>query len=105
VLFAVIREAGEAWDYSCSLREQEGWDAHATYMDGLTEDGIVVLGGPLGADRPHRALQVMDLADEEAVHACLADDPWKPDMLRTASIDRWEILLAGSEARGLRRTS
>jgi uncharacterized protein YciI len=103
VLFAVIREAGEAWDYSRSLREQEGWDAHARFMDGLTESGIVVLGGPLGDGRPHRALQVMDVADADAVHACLAEDPWKADMLRTDSIDRWEILLAVPQ--GLRHTS
>jgi hypothetical protein len=25
-----------------------GWDAHASFMDALVEDGTVVLGGPVG---------------------------------------------------------
>ncbi|MFZ0042103.1 MAG: hypothetical protein WAK93_12410 [Solirubrobacteraceae bacterium] len=99
----MIREAGEAWDYSRSLREQDGWEQHAEFMDALTENGEVVLGGPIGDGRPHRAMQVMEAADEAAVHASLAGDPWKADMLRTASIDRWEILLTGPETRIPRR--
>ena len=99
MLFVVIREAGESWDYSRSLREQEGWDEHAEFMDALAEQGIVVLGGPLGDGRPHRALQVMELADAEAIHRCLDDDPWESDMLKTASVDPWQVLLTAPEAR------
>ncbi len=96
MLFVVIRAAGEAWDYSRSLREQDLWTEHAEFMDALADEGVVVLGGPLGdgRTRPHRALQVMDLSGEPEIHTRLAADPWTPaDMLRTASIDRWEILL------------
>ncbi len=48
--FAVTQEHGPAWDQARDLREQEGWDAHATFMDGLVDDGFVILGGPLGPD-------------------------------------------------------
>lgn len=99
MLFVVIREAGESWNYSRTLREQDGWDEHAAFMDALTDEGVVVLGGPLGDGRPHRALQVMDVPDAETVDRLLAEDPWKSDMLRTASIDRWEVLLVGPVAR------
>jgi hypothetical protein len=46
--FAVTRVRGPEWDPARSMREQDGWDAHATFMDGLAADGFVVLGGPLG---------------------------------------------------------
>lgn len=48
MLFAVTREHGPGWDESRSLREQQMWDEHAAFMDDLTNDGFVVLGGPLG---------------------------------------------------------
>jgi uncharacterized protein YciI len=104
LLLVVIREAGEGWDYSRSLREQDQWPEHAEFMDALTEAGVVVLGGPLGAGRPHRALQIMDLPNAQDVHARLADDPWtSTDTLRTASIDPWEVLLTAPETRISRR--
>jgi hypothetical protein len=30
------------------MREQDDWDAHAGFMDGLVDDGFVLLGGPVG---------------------------------------------------------
>ena len=57
------------------MREQDAWDEHAAFMDGLVEDGFVLLGGPLGADR---ALLIVDAASEEAVRERLARDPWIP---------------------------
>jgi hypothetical protein len=30
------------------MREPEGWPEHAEFMNGLAEEGVVVLAGPLG---------------------------------------------------------
>ena len=90
--YAVIRERGERWDPSCSMREQERWDEHAAFMDGLVADGFVVLGGPLGDGG--KILLIVDAEDEHEIAARLAQDPWTPmALLRIATIERWEILL------------
>lgn len=90
--YAVTRERGERWDASLPMRGQEGWDKHAAFMDGLTEDGFVVLGGPLG-DGP-KFLLIIDAESEQAIVARLAEDPWTPmGLLRIAAMERWEILL------------
>src|SRR4051812_7988249 len=46
-LFLVYERHGGPWDWSKGLREQEQWDEHARFMDGLLDDAFVVLGGPL----------------------------------------------------------
>jgi len=75
------------------MRRQDGWDAHAAFMDALAAEGFVVLGGPLGPGET-RFLIVVDAPDERAVRARLAEDPWEASRrLRTAGIERWEILL------------
>ncbi|MGB2875182.1 MAG: hypothetical protein WBB76_06870 [Gaiellaceae bacterium] len=89
--FVVIREPGPAWDPTRSLREQDGWEPHAAFMDGLAEDGFIVLGGPLGDGG--RALHVVDAESEEAIRRRLAADPWSDQMLKIAGVDRWTILL------------
>lgn len=95
--FAVFREPGPAWDPARSMREQDRWDAHAAFMDALAAEGFVVLGGPLGQGL--RFLIVVDAADEGAVQARFAQDPWVPmRLLRTAAIERWQILLRHAPA-------
>ncbi|HLW46379.1 MAG TPA: hypothetical protein VKW09_01250 [bacterium] len=91
--FAVFREPGPAWDRARPMRRQDGWAAHAGFMDALAAEGFVVLGGPLGAGET-KFLIVVNAADEGAVRARLAEDPWEPSRwLRTVAIERWEILL------------
>jgi hypothetical protein len=93
--FVVTREPGPSWDRSRPMREQDGWDAHARFMDALVEDGFVVLGGPVGDGM--RFLLIIDDEDEASIEARLAEDPWAPiGRLRTANIDPWEILLERS---------
>ena len=75
--FAVTVEHDLNWDASRSMREQEEWDAHARFMDALTDDGFVLLGGPVGDGT--RVL----LAVEAAGPAAQAD------------IEPWEVLLDG----------
>jgi uncharacterized protein YciI len=76
------------------MREQEGWEKHARFMDGLVDSGFVLLGGPLEGDR--EVLLIVDAPSEEAIRERLAEDPWSPNgMLRPASVERWTIVLDG----------
>ena len=88
--FAVYRAWGPAWDRSRPLREQDQWAEHAAYMDALVGNGFVVLAGPLAEG----ALLIVEADDKDTIEARFAEDPWSPtQMLRTASIERWQILL------------
>ena len=91
--FLVFRGKGPAWDHAKGRREQDGWEEHAAFMDGLVEDGFVVLGGPVGEGEGEDTLQVMEGEDEQAVRACLAEDPWREDMLVTKSVEPWQVWL------------
>ena len=58
-----LQHAGP-WDFSRGLREQDGWDEHAAFMDRLVADGFIVLGGPLEGDRD--ILHVIEADSKEA---------------------------------------
>ena len=96
--FVVIRERGEAWEPTLSLREQKGWQAHADFMEGLVDDGFILLGGPVGDG--HRVLLIIVAANEDEVRARLAADPWHPHLLELASVEPWTILLGPEALRG-----
>ena len=53
----VLHRSGPDWDPSRPMEEQSGWDAHASFMDGLVDAGFLVLGGPLADD--HRVVHVV----------------------------------------------
>jgi uncharacterized protein YciI len=92
--FAVTVEHGPNWDSSRRMREQDEWDAHASFMDALVDEGLVVLGGPLSDG--DRVLLAVWADSEQAVESRLAEDPWRPmGLLRTATVEPWEILLDG----------
>lgn len=99
--FAVIRRPGPNWDPSRTMRRQDRWDEHAAFMDGLAEEGFLLLVGPLGdAAAPERVLAVVDAAGPQEVQARLAEDPWVPmGLLVTVSVDRW-VLAIGTIGRG-----
>ena len=79
--FAVRLVHGPGWDPSREIREQDGWDAHAAYMDGLVEEGFLIIGGLDG------------------VQGLLAADPWaQAGLLRIGSIERWALWLDGRPA-------
>jgi uncharacterized protein YciI len=91
-LFVVVREPGPSWAASRPLREQERWDEHAAFMDGLADEGFIVLGGPIGD--ANRALHVVHADSRAQIEARLAQDPWTAmGLLRLVSIEPWEILL------------
>jgi uncharacterized protein YciI len=76
------------------MREQEGWDAHARFMDDLVASGSILLGGPL--ENGKETLHIFSAESEEAIRSKLAEDPWATNgMLRPVSIERWTILLDG----------
>jgi uncharacterized protein YciI len=92
-LYVVRLERGGPWDWSRGLREQEGWDEHARFMDGLVADGFIILGGPLEGDR--ETLHVVDAESEDALRARFAEDPWAENgMLTVKSVEQWTILLS-----------
>jgi uncharacterized protein YciI len=94
VFFAVRLERGGPWDWSRDLREQDGWDEHARFMDSLVEDGFIVLGGPLEDGRD--VLHAISAPSVEAVRERLAADIWAHNgMLTVKSVETWTILLDG----------
>jgi len=95
--YAVTEMRGPRWDPARPRRQQEKWDEHAAFMDGLVEDGFVILGGPLGDG--DEVLLIVRAESEAEIEARLGEDPWFPmDVLRIARIERWQIWL-GSPAR------
>ena len=93
-IFVVRLLRGGPWDWSKDLRQQGGWDEHARFMDGLVDDGFLLLGGPVEGDR--ETLHVVRADSEEAVRARFADDPWAANgMLTPVQIERWTLLLDG----------
>jgi uncharacterized protein YciI len=84
---------GAAWDHSRSRRSQAGWDQHAAFMDALAEQGVVILGGPVGAGDGDDVLLVVDVDSEEEIRALLAADPWAGDLLTIESVEPWSVWL------------
>ncbi len=92
--YVVLRERAHDWDWSRPMRRQDGWEAHAAFMDALASERFVILGGPLGdEDTAKRVIHVIEAPDESAVRARLAEDPWTPRLLRTVSIEPLTLLL------------
>lgn len=92
--FIVIQAKGPSWDPTKLRREQTDWDEHAAFMDKLTADGFVELGGPLGEGDGDDAMLVVDAPDRETIINRLADDPWKKSgTLVVKSVQRWSIFL------------
>jgi len=93
MFLVVLRRSGPEWDPARPLEEQSGWLAHASFMDGLVDDGFIILGGPL-ADEVRNA-HVVEAESEEVVRATLARDPWSETHLLVDTIDPWTIRLDG----------
>jgi hypothetical protein len=49
-MFTVTRAKGPNWDHARGIREQQAWEEHAAFADGLVDRGIVILGGPISSD-------------------------------------------------------
>ena len=98
-VFALSTVHGPGWDDARPIREQQAWDQHAAFMDGLVDDGFIILGGPLGDGS--RTLHVVEAADEQEIRTRMAEDPWASmDLLRVGSIEPWQLWLDGRTRAG-----
>lgn len=96
--FAVTRRRSLGWDKTLPMRMQNRWNDHAKFMDGLAEEGFVVLGGPLGQAEDHFLL-IFNATGKEEITARLEKDPWtEMKVLRVTGIEQWEILLRSTSA-------
>ena len=98
--YLVTLARGPAWDAARRRREQPGWDDHAAFMDALADGGFVVLGGPVGDVDGERVLLVVNAADEAAVRARLAEDPWADQVVRIERVEPWNVWLRAPDRRG-----
>jgi uncharacterized protein YciI len=90
-----LHRSGPRWDSSLPLEQQSDFAGHAAFMDGLVEQGFIVLGGPLADE--FRVVEAIDAESVEAVRATLARDPWSETHLQLESITPWTIRLDGRE--------
>jgi hypothetical protein len=99
--FAVRLVHGPGWDPSRQIRDQDGWDEHAAFMDGLVDDGFIILGGPVGDG--NQTLHVVQAADENDIKERLAGDHCaSAGLLGIGTIERWALWLdsrSGNPAR------
>jgi uncharacterized protein YciI len=91
--YLVEHVRGPRWDEARPRREQAGWDEHAAFMDALTEEGFIFLGGPVGEGDGDYALLVVVASGEAHVRARLAEDPWADTILSIANVKPWSVWL------------
>jgi uncharacterized protein YciI len=91
--FLVTMARGRAWDYSRPRRSQDRWEEHAAFMDALVEDGLIVLGGPVGEGDGEEVLHVVNAENEATIRTRLAEDPWADDLLSVRSVQPWNVWL------------
>jgi uncharacterized protein YciI len=92
--FAVTMESGPNWNFSRGRREQDAWEEHAAFMDGLVDEGFLIVGGPIGDPDGKYTMHAIEASDEDAIRARLAEDPWAPmGLLQIAKIEPWALWL------------
>lgn len=95
--FAVTLIHGTGWDITRPIRQQEAWGQHAAFMDGLVDDGFIIVGGPLGDGS--QTLHLVQAPSEDQIKARLAEDPWAAmGLLQIGSIQPWALWLDGRPA-------
>lgn len=95
--FAVRLVHGPGWDTSRPIRSQDAWDEHAAFMDGLVDEGFIILGGPVADGE--QTLDVVEAADEKEIRARLAQDPWAAaGLLQIGTIEPWALWLDSRRA-------
>jgi uncharacterized protein YciI len=71
----VLFSPGPAWVNGRGSRQQRHWDGHAAFIDGLTENGLLVAGGPF-ADESGAMNILAGSPDELDVERLYAPDPF-----------------------------
>jgi uncharacterized protein YciI len=63
-------------------------------MDGLVDDGFIILGGPVGDGE--QTLHAVEAADENEIRTRFAADPWAAaGLLQIGTVEPWELWLDG----------
>ena len=89
--FVVTSRAGKDRDLSKGSREQKFWDEHAAFIDGLVDDGFIMMGGPFDDGG---AMLIVRAESEEEVRGRLAGDPWyERDLLELVDVKHWQIFI------------
>jgi uncharacterized protein YciI len=96
MFLVTVHRSGPEWNASLPLEDQSGWAEHAAFMDGLVDEGFIVLGGPLADE--YRVVHALEAESEDAVRDTLARDPWSETHLRVEAIDPWTIRLDARRA-------
>jgi hypothetical protein len=85
---------GPAWDDNRGIREQDGWQEHAAFMDRLVDEGLIIVGGPVGSG--HITAHFIESDSSAQVRSRLAEDPWAKDgHLTVGSLQSWTLWLDG----------
>lgn len=66
-------------------------------MDRLVEDGVVLLGGPVGDVNGDKAVLVFRAESEAEIRDQLAQDPWAETILTVGVVTPWTIWLRARE--------
>ena len=90
--FIILWALGPAWVPGKTVREQPYWNQHATFMDQLFENGMVVLGGHF-ADATG-SLVIVEAENEHEVADIIAQDPFVVHgIFALNSLKQWLIFL------------
>ena len=90
--FMILWAPGPAWVSGKTVRQQPFWAEHATFMDRLFENGMVVLGGPF-ADASG-SLVIVEAENEQEVADLIARDPFVVhDIFALSSLKQWQLFL------------
>jgi uncharacterized protein YciI len=91
-VFVVFRNAGPKWLKDRPARQQPYWTEHAAFVDGLFDQGKILLAGPF--DDGSGALLIVSVENQEAAEALFEDDPWTGQgILRTGDVKAFQIFL------------
>ena len=93
MFLVTLSRSGPEYDPSRPLEAQTAWPQHAAFMDGLVDEGFVVLGGPLSDEV--RVVHAIEAISVDAVRRRLAADPWSGTHLEVESVTKWTIRLDG----------
>lgn len=90
--WVVISHAGPNRDLTRGAREQSHWDEHAEFIDRLTDEGFICMGGPL--THIGGGLLVVNGDSEDAIRQRMEPDPWyRHGILALERIYEWDIFI------------
>ena len=84
---------GETSQRQPSLKRTPNTWRLAAFMDGLVDDGFIILGGPVGdGEQTLHAVDAVDAADKNEIRASWDWDPWaETGLLQIATIEPWAL--------------